>query len=55
MRSAVVVEADPISDDACGVLDAFETVSVLCFVPSMFGLPDHLYPRGSLLAISINF
>lgn len=28
MSAAVFVEADPIADDACGVLDAFETVSV---------------------------
>ena len=28
MRAAVVVETDPVNDDACRVLDAFEVVAV---------------------------
>jgi hypothetical protein len=38
MRAAVVVEADPVADDARRVLDAFEAVPVSAL---LFQRPDH--------------
>lgn len=46
MRAAVVVEANPVTDDACGVLDAFEAMPVSAL---LFQRPDHALDHAILL------
>ena len=46
MRAAVVVETDPVADDAVGVLDAFEAVAVNAL---LLERPDHALHHAVLL------
>ena len=46
MRAAVVVEADPVTDGACRVLDAVEAVAMNAL---FFQCPDHTLDHAVLL------